>query len=225
MNCQVGIGLFLSNGTAAVPVDWRLYLPEGWALPHLRRQARVPYDARPLPMWADAFDMVDRLKRSGGLAPAPLVADLRDSKEAAEVLHSLIRHCHDFVLAVPGDLAVLSVDEAGRELQAATVASALGAQAGLVRLPSSIGTRSRDTYRLFTDRRRPDVVWITNMVRQRTDELLSLVDCHASTGDATRELARDFGLQDFEGRSYPGWHHYMTLMSAAYAYRRLAGVQ
>lgn len=34
-------------------------------------------------------------------------------------------------------------------------------------------------------------------------------------------LEEDCGLLDFEGRSYPGWHHHMTLVSAAYTYSRL----
>ncbi|WP_455709471.1 IS701 family transposase [Kitasatospora griseola] len=224
VNCQVGIGLFLSDRVSAVPVDWRLHLPEDWSLPYLRGQARVPSNVRPLPIWADALDMVDRLKRSGDLAPAPLVADIRGTRRTSDLLRLLIRHGHDFVLAVPGDLTVVPVSGSGRELQAATSASSLGLPHSLVRLPSTTGGWSRETYRLVTERRRPAVVWITNMVRHRTDELLSLVECHAATGEAARELALDFGLQDFEGRSYPGWHRYMTLMSAAYAYRRLADV-
>ncbi len=28
-------------------------------------------------------------------------------------------------------------------------------------------------------------------------------------------------MQDFEGRSFVGWHHHMTLVSAAYAYDSL----
>jgi len=35
---------------------------------------------------------------------------------------------------------------------------------------------------------------------------------------------QDFGLLDFEGRSFPGWYHHMALVSAAYTYRRLHGL-
>ncbi|MFE2106997.1 IS701 family transposase [Kitasatospora sp. NPDC059463] len=221
VNCQVGTGLFLAGPTAAVPVDWRLHLPQEWSLPSLRRRARVPRDAPGQPIWADTFDMVERLKRSG-IAPAPIVADLRDSKETAGLLRLLTHHCHDFVLAVPGVFAVLPLDETGRDLPAAACVSPPGVRHTLVRLPSAAGARARETYRLFTDPRYPTVVWITNLVRRRPEDLLALVSCHAGTGEAVRELTQDFGLQDFEGRSYPGWHHYMTLMSAAYAYRTLA---
>ena len=32
------------------------------------------------------------------------------------------------------------------------------------------------------------------------------------------EMADRYGLFDFEGRSFPGWHHHVTLVSAAYLY-------
>ncbi|MFD0431908.1 hypothetical protein ACFQ60_46150 [Streptomyces zhihengii] len=41
------------------------------------------------------------------------------------------------------------------------------------------------------------------------------------TEAAVRDVQNELGLLDFEGRSFPGWHHHMTLASAAYLYRRL----
>ncbi|MGD0609796.1 MAG: DUF3224 domain-containing protein [Streptosporangiaceae bacterium] len=39
---------------------------------------------------------------------------------------------------------------------------------------------------------------------------------HADLGQLDRS-----GLQHFEGRSFPGWHHYMTLVSMAHAWSHL----
>jgi len=33
-----------------------------------------------------------------------------------------------------------------------------------------------------------------------------------------RELKDDLGLDHFEGRSYPGWHHHVVLTAVAYAF-------
>jgi SRSO17 transposase len=33
-----------------------------------------------------------------------------------------------------------------------------------------------------------------------------------------RELADELGLDHFEGRAWPGWHHHITLASMAYAF-------
>ena len=34
----------------------------------------------------------------------------------------------------------------------------------------------------------------------------------------SRELKDELGLDHFEGRSWPGWHHHITLASMAYAF-------
>lgn len=36
-----------------------------------------------------------------------------------------------------------------------------------------------------------------------------------------RELKDELGLDHFEGRSWPGWHHHVTLATMAYAFRVL----
>ncbi|MFJ2768450.1 IS701 family transposase [Streptomyces sp. NPDC087300] len=66
-------------------------------------------------------------------------------------------------------------------------------------------------------------LWLTNLVHRRPDELLALASLAARAGAATRRMEDDYGLLDFEGRSYPGWHHHMTLVSAAHAYGSLGG--
>lgn len=102
-------------------------------------------------------------------------------------------------------------------------------QSGLVRLPDAEPGRRpgiRRPYRLFADRRptpgsRTGQIWLTNMTEHRMDDLLRLIRQSAGSTRTLGTLADDFGLLDFEGRSFRGWHHHMTLMSAAYAYRTL----
>ncbi|MFO0093031.1 MAG: hypothetical protein ACK54K_01880, partial [Gemmatimonadaceae bacterium] len=40
-----------------------------------------------------------------------------------------------------------------------------------------------------------------------------------------RELKDELGLDHFEGRSWPGWHHHVTLASMAYAFLVLEGLR
>ncbi|MER6320390.1 transposase [Streptomyces sp. NPDC001581] len=98
----------------------------------------------------------------------------------------------------------------------------------LVRVPGGEtgAPGTHQTYRLFGERRqgpgpgqRGGPVWLTNMSRHRMDDLLHLARQSARSTVTLGALADEFGLLDFEGRSFPGWHHHMTLMSAAYAYR------
>ncbi|MFJ5939185.1 IS701 family transposase [Streptomyces sp. NPDC093071] len=88
----------------------------------------------------------------------------------------------------------------------------------------SVGTPHR-AYLLFAARTEesgaPSRLWLTNMTHARTEDLLALTRLPVLTRRTTRRLEDDLGLLDFEGRSYPGWHHHMTLVSAAYALRHL----
>jgi SRSO17 transposase len=65
-------------------------------------------------------------------------------------------------------------------------------------------------------------VWLTNLVQARLSPLVDLVELSSRACQEDLATLRDnFGLQDFEGRSYVGWHHHMTLVSAAHTYRML----
>lgn len=78
----------------------------------------------------------------------------------------------------------------------------------------------------LTVERRPsasggDRFWLTDLVDRPVSEVPALARLHSGAADTMERLADDFGLRAFEGRSYPGWHHHMTLVSAAFAYRAL----
>jgi hypothetical protein len=64
----------------------------------------------------------------------------------------------------------------------------------------------------------PPRFWITNLMEHRIDELMSLARLELRAREDMQALERDFGLRDFEGRSFRGWHHHMTMVSAAYVY-------
>ncbi|WP_342399144.1 transposase [Streptomyces profundus] len=40
-----------------------------------------------------------------------------------------------------------------------------------------------------------------------------------------REMKQALGLAHFEGRTWPGWHHHVTLVSVAHAFCTLQGPQ
>lgn len=71
---------------------------------------------------------------------------------------------------------------------------------------------------------RPSSLWMTNLNTARLPDLVNLLQLR---GQAQQDLARlheESGLQHFEGRSFRGWHHHVTLASAAHAYRLLHGL-
>ncbi|MFH9611342.1 IS701 family transposase [Streptomyces sp. NPDC017448] len=94
-----------------------------------------------------------------------------------------------------------------------------------VYLPDTHPSFPPRTYCLFTlaaeNSRRPAQMWLTSLTHARAAELAALTRLLSRSQEAVRRMESDFGLLDFEGRSYPGWHHHMTLVSAAYAYHRV----
>lgn len=84
------------------------------------------------------------------------------------------------------------------------------------------------TYRLFTELdaagRPSSQVRLTNLVHHRLDELLELTRLYISSTVTADLMNSSHDLLDFAGRSFPAWHHHMTMASAAYTYTRLAHV-
>ncbi|GHB33398.1 hypothetical protein GCM10010377_25010 [Streptomyces viridiviolaceus] len=64
--------------------------------------------------------------------------------------------------------------------------------------------------------------WLSTLRRRDTGYVLSLMRRVRVVRSTVRVLGEGFGLTDFEGRSFPGWHHHMTMVSAAYTYSRLS---
>ncbi|MCX4761528.1 transposase [Streptomyces sp. NBC_01275] len=250
VNCQVGLGLFVSSEDGDVPVDWRLLLPRQWDEDErLRERARIPSEVRHQPLWSQALSLIEAAAPRG--SRLPVVAELGDSPDAGPLAIVLGRRGHDFVVAAPPSLRVLPADAdagssgaAGRASLASHGAmSALAllhrrggrvplpvratgpsraARSALARLPGT-----RHVFRLFTEvhpaEGQSPRVWISNLVDRPTDQLIDLARRSHGTRLALDRLERDYGMLDFEGRSYPGWHHHMTLVSAAHAYGLLAG--
>ncbi|MFD7052732.1 IS701 family transposase [Streptomyces mirabilis] len=249
LNCQLGIGAFASIGAVQVPVDWRLHLPSPWVEDaQLRRRARIPDTVRYQSLGSQMLDLVDTLTSRTAHASVPLVADMSDAPDADSLVRGLCRRDRDFVVALPQNLKVHPIDEgapharglvsAGDYVSAArAVGTALvtteddrqwhtQVHSALVRLPAGRTAGPPDgPFRLLTEvapGTHPGPVWITNLTHWPLDDIMSLATLRTSASASVDAMKRDFGLGDFEGRSFPGWHHHMTLVSSAYTYRRLA---
>ncbi len=68
-------------------------------------------------------------------------------------------------------------------------------------------------------RMQPDLIHLTNITQARLPDLVHLVRRHRDAAEALARLHDESGLADFEGRSFRGWHHHVTLASVAHAYR------
>jgi SRSO17 transposase len=54
--------------------------------------------------------------------------------------------------------------------------------------------------------------------RSEVERLVALAKLRWRVGQDYRELKGALGLDHFEGRSSPGWHHHVTLVSVAHGF-------
>jgi DDE superfamily endonuclease len=251
INCQRSLGFFLATDAGCFPVDWSLVLMGDWAWDsQRRRRARIPETESGRPVGAYVLDYADNVAAEPGLPDVPWILDLTRCDDAAGVLAGLIRRRLDFACEVdagqvviagspsaPTAVTVGELMEARRGHQPHVVkrqaadgrANAVAIYAASARLPL-LGTFSEDnphTVRVLEwpdqSRHRGSRYWITSFADGRVASVLSLVRARGAALATVAELQDDFGALDFEGRSFPGWHHHMTMASAAYGYQNLHG--
>lgn len=234
IKCQAATGMFIATDRHAVPVDWSLLLDADWTEDQARRaRARIPDSVTPRPADRTVLDMVDRL--AAHLPVAPLVADLTVVEDLPPLMSALARRGVPYLLEARPHQAVRPVLQAttgrfGRIQQDAVPVETLlprqrprtpgAAQPTLRCVPVlTPGVQGAPVHRLWVqDTRggRPRRYWLTNLTED-APAVLALLGTATTTRDAVDRLGADFGLLDFSGRSYLGWHHHMTMVSAAYA--------
>ncbi|MFD8250767.1 IS701 family transposase [Streptomyces werraensis] len=248
LNCQRALGFFLAAGGHAYPVGWSLVLGGGWnADPERMRRARIPAAEAGRTVADHVVGYAAGAAAQPHLENLPWVLDLTRCDDAAGVLAGLARQGADAVCEVSPDQPVLAGsrspapttvraltrthnarqtqvlvrrDQHGRVVRAVPVHT----YAGTVRVPGAGGA---DGGRAYLALERPDPqgrgparYWLTTLTGHRAEDVLRLARGHAAALTTVAALGR-FGVLDFEGRSFPGWHHHMTMASAAYIYRRL----
>lgn len=252
VNCQRALGLFLAGAGHAFPVDWSLVLSGAWDWdPQRRRRARIPEEEKERPVGVHVLGHVTDAVTLPHVAGLPWVLDLTRCEDAAGVLAGLARERLDVVCEVdPGQVVLVgqhtpTVCTVGALMGArhARQPHVIVRQApdgrtkvvpvhlypGTVRLPQlTVGADGASrTYRILErsapDGRLPARYWITSLTDRPVDEVLSLVRGRTAALMTVSVLQNRLGVLDFEGRSFPGWHHHMTMASAAYVHQYLDG--
>ncbi|MFE3074343.1 transposase [Streptomyces sp. NPDC059247] len=214
VNCQVSLGLFLTERGRSLPVDWRLYLNRAWGedAEH-RRRGRVPDEVRRHPVEELAFQLLDEAPQTPRGGTRPVILDLRGAGDTCRTAAGLLDRGADFLL---------SLGETER-LRAHVLKPPVRAPLVTLASPARLDLRGYGTgrFRLLAEwspaRDRPRRVWLTNMLDGASSDFLALLRLRATTAEALTAVTDDYGMADFTGRSFPGWNHHMTLVSAAYA--------
>ncbi|HEX7481100.1 MAG TPA: IS701 family transposase [Polyangiales bacterium] len=242
-NCQIGVSLVLATEHAHVATDFRLYLPESWIADRERcRRAHIPDDIDYEPKWALALSMIEaalRAKLPKGVVLAD--ADYGTKTVFRDMLHQLGL---SYAVGVQGTGKLRVMDASGTLSERMTIEQAgRSLQPKLRAVTWREGTRKtlRSRFarvRVVVDRddghpRDPEwllVEWPKGESAP-TKFVLSTLPANISCKQLVRtvksrwriersyeDLKGELGLDHYEGRSFVGWHHHVSVVLACYAF-------
>jgi SRSO17 transposase len=246
-NCQIGVSLEIATGTQHAPVDMELYLPESWTENSARRdKAHIPDNVKFKTKIELALQMLERAARHG-LPGEIVLADSAygDSSDFRETVRML---GFDYAVGVkPGTKVrrlgangklgkVLSVGELAKtipkkERRRVTwrqgTKSALSGRFSFCRVKPThddgepIETRS-DVWLVVEWPDKPGErkkFYLSTLPRRMSHkQLVRTIKERWRTEQMYRDMKGELGLDHFEGRTFTGWHHHVSVAIACYAF-------
>lgn len=244
-NCQIAVSLVLATRTQHLPIDMDLFLPESWTEDPVRmNKSHVPIDIGFRPKWQIALDMVERAM----LADIPLgvvnadawygtIPAFRGGLAARGLLYTVDINATTEVtqLSEEGEEigSVLSVLHLARTLPASAYRTVTWRQGARKTLSSRfarirICVHGRDSAEpkeqtLLVEwpngEAEPTHYTLSTLPKSTTlRELVRLTKQRWRTERAYEDMKGELGLDHFEGRTYPGWQHHISVVLACYAF-------
>jgi SRSO17 transposase len=242
-NCQVGVSLVLATEHAHVATDFRLYIPESWAQDRERcRRAHIPDDVIYEPKWALALNMIE----AAVAADLPKGVVLGDCdygnktvfRDMLEVLGL------QYALEVQSTTMLRRIGKRGRpgeRMSVAEIGSMLHNKLRTVswREGTKVSLCSRFArVRVIVDRndgqpREPQWLLIewpqgesaptkfvlsTMPLKTSCKQLVRIFKSRWRIERSYEDLKGELGLDHYEGRSFIGWHHHVSVVLACYAF-------
>ena len=245
-NCQIGVSLSVATRSEHLPVDFELFLPHCWSDDPVRRsEAHIPdeigFQTRP----ELAMQMIRRALADE--VPVGVVLAEAAYGDSSAFRRELRAHALDYAVGVNAPTLVWRVDDSGERyaqpISVAEVGQAMRAQFRKVswREGCERQTRSRfascrvrpvnpvagsaDDEEVWLLMEMPPRVtasfrfWFVTLPRHTTKEqLVHLVKERHRTERVHEDLKSELGLDHFEGRTYRGWHHHVTVALACFAF-------
>ena len=221
-NCQILVSLTLCDDELAVPVALSLYLPESWcADPEQRRQAGIPSHVQHRPKWRIALDEIDRLG-AAGLRFDRVTASAAFGGCAA-FRQGLAERRLAYTLGVPptSELAAFAEPPPMRRNGLISAHQMVGAWlVGEVEAGRVAGEASRLDGETLT--------WVgctegdgggrSYYLTSAPELAAAALKAQRTAHHAERELRTRLGLDHFEGRSWSGLRHHVTMVMIAFCF-------
>jgi SRSO17 transposase len=245
-NCQIGVSLSIATRTEHLPIDFELYLPESWANDSARRQeARIPEDVTFKTKPQLAVQMIGRAL-ADGVPKGAVLADSAygTSGDFRAQVRSLGLH---YAVGVDPQTTICLLDNEGRPhgeaVSVKEMALSIQERGGFRRCTWRSGTREELRAR-FALRRvvaagvpkdQQEPLWLLIEWREGEPEpanyflvsvpgritkkqLIRLVMQRWRTERVYEDLKGELGLDHYEGRRFPGWHHHVSVALCCYAF-------
>ena len=226
-NCQVGVSLSLATRTEHLPIDFELYLPASWAEDPARRlEAKIPEQVQFQTKIDLAIGMTERAVHEtvrllgfdhGVGVHAPMKVWCLDSRErrrgdaiGVENLGvQLGSHAFRRVSRREGTCAKLSSRLCFRRVKVAQDDGIAPAQHEPLWLMMEWqdGEPKPTKFTLTTLRRRMSKKQIVRLIKERW-----------RTERVYEEMKGELGLDHYEGRSFLGWHHHVSVALCCFAF-------
>jgi len=246
-NCQIAVSLTLATEHAHLPVDMELYLPESWANDRKRcSAAKIPDDVVYRPKWRIALDMIEasltaEMPRGTVLADADYgnKSAFRDRLDELGLQYAVAIQKTTRVQRVEGRSKArklgerMSVEELAFELDPSELRrvtwregtkETMSASFAVIRvepIPSDNQAR-REQWLIIewpADRHMPAKYNLATLPRTMSRKrIIRTLKERWRTERAYQDLKGELGLDHFEGRSYRGWNHHVSLALFCFAF-------
>jgi SRSO17 transposase len=247
-NCQIGVSLAIATGSEHLPLDFELYLPESWANDEAqRRQARIPDAVRFKTKIELALEMIERAVKQD-VPGEIILADAAygDSNEFRNTVRALgfdfavgvqsslrvVRlDSRDIVNEKPQTAAALVGRLGSKAFSTITWRDGSGGKLCsrfcFVRVKTAhddgLDLSAREPLWLIAEwpdgEDAPTKFMLTTLARRMSKkQIIRICKQRWRTERMYQDLKGELGLDHFEGRSFPGWHHHISVVLCCFAF-------
>ena len=247
-NCQVGVSLTIATKHEHVPIDFALYMPKSWTDDDVRREkARVPEDLVFKTKPDLALDLITRAVEDKIPGDIVLVdaayggsSDFRNTVRmygldlgvaVSAAMRVWLLDKVDRRHGPPLTALQLGVELGTRAFRRLTWREGPGGKLSSrfafrrVKVANDDGTDAGDREPMWLvmewpeGEAKPTKFVLTTLPRRMTNkQIVRTVKERWRTERAYEELKGELGLDHFEGRSFPGWHHHISVVLCCYSF-------
>jgi SRSO17 transposase len=247
-NCQIGVSLSVTTRTEHLPVDFELYLPESWTSDaRRRREARIPDEIGFQTKPELALNMIRRAV-ADGVPRGVLLGDSAygSSIEFREEVRALGLHYAVGVIPTTSVWLIEQDWRRDESISVRDLALRLWDRGRFRRCTWRKGTKKDLSAKFAVERVLPahdggpptqdrEPLWLLIEWRDGENEpanyflsslperiskkrLIRIAMQRWRTERIYEDLKNELGLDHFEGRRFPGWHHHISVALCCYAF-------